>query len=115
VTRESRYIEPADGVLTVFTDGSSLPGRRGGVGVKLVYVDPAGVTTEWDVPVTGVKSATNNEMELLAVITAMREIQANASPARSWLRPGGSTSIRARCTSSITSALRSGHGLGRSG
>ncbi len=80
MTRESRYIEPADGALTIFTDGSSLPGRRGGVGVKLVYVDSAGVTTEWDVPVTGVKSATNNEMELLAVITAMREIQGKRFP-----------------------------------
>ena len=49
MARDVRYIEPADGVLTVFTDGSSLPGRRGGVGIKLVYVDPAGVPTEWDI------------------------------------------------------------------
>jgi ribonuclease HI len=80
VAHDVRYIEPADGVLTVFTDGSSLPGRRGGVGIKLVYVSPAGVTSEWDVPVTGVRSATNNEMELLAVITAMKEIQGRRFP-----------------------------------
>jgi ribonuclease HI len=80
VARDVRYIEPVDGVLTVFTDGSSLSGRRGGVGIKLVYVDPAGVATEWDLPVAGVRSATNNEMELLAVITAMKEIQGKRFP-----------------------------------
>ena len=80
MARDVRYIEPADGVLTAFTDGSSLGGRRGGVGIKLVYVDPTGVPTEWDVPVAGVKSATNNEMELLAIITAMKEIQGKRFP-----------------------------------
>jgi ribonuclease HI len=80
MSRHVRYIEPADGVLTVFTDGSSLPGRKGGVGIKFVFVDEDGVSTEWAVPVTGVKSATNNAMELLAVITAMKEIQGKRFP-----------------------------------
>jgi ribonuclease HI len=80
MAHEVRYIEPADGALTVFTDGSSLPGRRGGVGIKFVSVNPTGVPTEWDVSVAGVRSATNNEMELLAVITAMKEIQGKRFP-----------------------------------
>jgi len=81
MARETRYIEPADGVLTVFTDGSSLPTpRRGGVGIKFVYTDPDGVATEWELQPPGVAGATNNEMELLAVITAMKEIQGRRFP-----------------------------------
>jgi ribonuclease HI len=82
VTKGVRYIEPADGVLTVFTDGSSLPTpRRGGMGIKFVYTDRQGVATEWEHQPQGVAGATNNEMELLAVTTAMREILGRRFPA----------------------------------
>jgi ribonuclease HI len=74
--RKTRHIEPAESVLTVFTDGSSLPSpRRGGIGIKFVYTDRDGLATEWELQPPGRAGATNNEMELLAVITALKEIQ----------------------------------------
>jgi ribonuclease HI len=67
---------PAEGALSVFVDGSSLSGpRRGGVGIRFVYIDRIGNETVWDSPEPGVQRGTNNQMELLAVITALKEIQ----------------------------------------
>jgi ribonuclease HI len=72
----THFIAPAEGALTVFTDGSSLPTpRRGGIGIRFVYCDRLGRETAWDLTELGVAGATNNQMELLAVITALRKMQ----------------------------------------
>jgi ribonuclease HI len=58
--------------LNVYTDGSSLPKpRRGGIGVRLVYVNEAGEEIIEDQELPGHEGATNNEMELLACIRGM--------------------------------------------
>jgi ribonuclease HI len=76
MSRKAFPVIPAEGALTVFADGSSLSGpRRGGVGIRFVYVHPDGNETVWDSLESGVERGTNNQMELLAVITALREIQ----------------------------------------
>jgi ribonuclease HI len=81
MARDVLYIEPADGVVTVFTDGSSLATpRRGGVGIKFVYTDLSGVATEWERQPLGVAGATNSKMELLGVIMAMKEIRGRHFP-----------------------------------
>jgi ribonuclease HI len=69
-------IVPDDETLTVFTDGSSLPSpRRGGIGIRFIYSGRDGTEISWDRSEVGVVGATNNQMELLAVVTAMRAIQ----------------------------------------
>lgn len=79
--KTKRVISPAEGALTVFTDGSSLPvPRRGGVGIRFVYCDPVGNETAWDMSELGFPGATNNQMELLAVTIALREIQSRRFP-----------------------------------
>jgi ribonuclease HI len=73
---KSLFIVPDEETLTVFTDGSSLPRpRRGGIGIRFIYSDRDGNEISWDTNEVGVVGATNNQMELLAVITAMRAIQ----------------------------------------
>jgi ribonuclease HI len=80
--KTTHVIVPADGSVTVFTDGSSLPApRRGGIAVRFVYTDALGHETAWDMSELGFPGATNNQMELLAVITALREIQSRRFPA----------------------------------
>lgn len=61
--------------LNIYTDGSSLQRpRRGGVGVRYIVINDAG-DEEWqEVCPPGYKDATNNEMELLAPILALRGI-----------------------------------------
>jgi ribonuclease HI len=76
MSRNAFPVVPAEGALSVFADGSSLSGpRRGGVGIRFVYVDRDGNETVWDSLESGVQRGTNNQMELLAVITALKEIQ----------------------------------------
>jgi ribonuclease HI len=76
VSRNAFQVIPAEGALSVFVDGSSLSGpRRGGVGIRFVYVDRIGNETVWDSQEPGVQRGTNNQMELLAVISALKEIQ----------------------------------------
>ncbi len=76
MSRDAFPVVPAEGALSVFADGSSLSGpRRGGVGIRFVYVDRDGNETVWDSLESGVQRGTNNQMELLAVITALKEIQ----------------------------------------
>lgn len=61
--------------LNIYTDGSSLQRpRRGGVGIRYIIINDAG-DEEWqdDCPF-GYKEATNNEMELMAAILALRGI-----------------------------------------
>ncbi len=61
--------------LNIFTDGSSYQKpRRGGIGIKLVYVDHNGKEEIEDIPVFySFKGATNNQMELQACLTALDE------------------------------------------
>lgn len=67
---------PDEGALSIFVDGSSLSGpRRGGIGIRFVYVNELGEETVWDSPQTGVERGTVGQMELLAVITALQEVQ----------------------------------------
>src|SRR4051812_41533854 len=74
-------IYPDENALTVFTDGSSLPApRRGGVGVHFVHTDAVGNESYFDLDEIGYAGATNNQMELQAVITALRTINAGRLP-----------------------------------
>lgn len=64
-----------DNALNIYTDGSMLPSpRTGGVGIVFVVIDGAGdpqIVRQFDRP--GYAQATNNEMELEAVIMGLRE------------------------------------------
>lgn len=74
-------IYPDESALTVFTDGSSLPApRRGGIGVHFVQTDSVGNERYFDLDVSGYAGATNNQMELQAVITALGTINAGRLP-----------------------------------
>lgn len=76
------YIVLAEGALTVFTDGASLPSpRRGGIGIRFVRTDDVGNEETWDFLDPGYEGATNNQMELQAVITALRLIEDRRIPA----------------------------------
>ncbi len=80
--RNTNYIVPAEGALTVFTDGACLPSpRRGGIGIRFVHSDQLGNETVWDLEEPGYVGATNNQMELQAVITAMKAIEDRRVPA----------------------------------
>jgi ribonuclease HI len=75
-------IVPDENALTVFTDGSSLPApRRGGVGVHFVHTDALGNETYHDLAEPGYGGASNNQMELQAVITALHTIDSGRLPA----------------------------------
>jgi ribonuclease HI len=76
-------IVPDEDALTVFTDGSSLPApRRGGIGVHFVHTDSVGHETYHDLAEPGYAGASNNQMELQAVITALRTIDSGRLPAK---------------------------------
>src|SRR6266545_3626611 len=80
--RNTNYIVPAEGALTVFTDGACLPSpRRGGIGIRFVHSDQLGNETVWDLEEPGYVGATNNQMELQTVITAMKAIEDRRVPA----------------------------------
>lgn len=67
--------------VNVFTDGSSLPSpRRGGTGICVVTVDEAGDEVIDQIQPQGFKGATNQEMELMACIQALRELGGRYSP-----------------------------------
>lgn len=61
--------------LNIYTDGSSFPNpRRGGVGIRYIIINDSG-DEEWqDECPPGYKEGTNNEMELMAPILALRGI-----------------------------------------
>lgn len=71
--RESILI--SDTALNIYTDGSSQSSpRRGGIGYKYIYYDANGEEKiEYPSPRFGIKEATNNEMELYAVIEALKD------------------------------------------
>lgn len=62
--------------FNIYVDGSSRPSpRRGGIGVRFVTVNAAGDEVTEDIPLPGYPGATNNEMELQACITALKEVE----------------------------------------
>lgn len=59
--------------LNIYTDGSSKPHpRRGGVGIRYVYVNDEGAEVCENLPRLGYKGVTSNEMELSACIIALQ-------------------------------------------
>lgn len=67
--------------VNVFTDGSSLPSpRRGGTGICIVTVDEAGHEVIDHIQPLGYQGATNQQMELMACIQALRELRGKYSP-----------------------------------
>lgn len=89
ITPYSRYVrkKPPPVILdekavNIFTDGSSLPApRRGGVGIVIVVVDADGHEVVYDGgPVLGRPGGTNQEMELLACVEALRLVGGRHSP-----------------------------------
>jgi ribonuclease HI len=75
------YVVANDRALTVFTDGACLPGpRRGGVGIRFVHTDRLGNETVFDFEEPGFAGATNNQMELQAVITALQAVNQGRLP-----------------------------------
>lgn len=67
--------------VDVFTDGSSLPGpRRGGIGYRVVTVDDNGDEVIHDEQPPGYLSGTNQEMELMACVEALRLLSGRHSP-----------------------------------
>lgn len=62
--------------LYVYTDGSSLPKpRRGGIGIRYVYLNEKEEEFRIDGYEFGFSSATNNQMELKAVIEGLKGIR----------------------------------------
>ena len=63
--------------LNIYTDGSSLSNpRRGGMGIRYIIVDSGGDEVIRDETPMGYKQATNNEMELMACVIALRDVSA---------------------------------------
>ena len=71
-----------ENAVNIFTDGSSLPApRRGGVGIVIVVVGADGHEMVHDGgPVLGRPGGTNQEMELLACVEALRLVGGRRSP-----------------------------------
>jgi ribonuclease HI len=67
--------------LNIFTDGSSLSGpRRGGIGYRFVIVDGEGNEVSYDSRAFGFHDGTNQQMELMACVEALRELVSRYSP-----------------------------------
>ena len=64
-----------ENALNIYTDGSSYSKpRRGGYGIRIIYVDDQGKERIQDIPIfKSFAGATNNQMELLACVTAIEE------------------------------------------
>jgi ribonuclease HI len=62
--------------LNIYTDGSSYPKpRKGGVGMLFVFLSDNGVDEiEIEKDLLGYRGATNNQMELQAVVLALKEV-----------------------------------------
>ncbi len=62
-------------VINIYTDGSSRPTpRRGGVGIRYIYVNPEGEERTIDLPLPGYLGATSQEMEIQACVLALRHV-----------------------------------------
>jgi len=69
-----RNLMTVDGVLEIYTDGSSYQSPRvGGIGIRFVWIDSVGDDQIQDVQFAGYKNATSNQMELQACIVALKE------------------------------------------
>ena len=67
--------------LYIYTDGSSFQKpRRGGIAIRFVFLDENEVEQRVDIEPTGYKGATNNQMELMAVIEALKELSRHPIP-----------------------------------
>lgn len=78
---KSTVVVPDEHALSIFTDGSSYSGpRRGGLGYLLVWTGSDGhpLTEEYAPP--GYQQATNNQMELMACVEALRFANGRHSP-----------------------------------
>ena len=61
--------------LNIYTDGSSLnKPRTGGIGVRFLISREGEEDEIKDIPFVGFKHATNNQMELIACISALKEV-----------------------------------------
>lgn len=70
-----------DNAINVFTDGSMKERpRRGGVGYRFVTTGVDGREETWDSDLPGYMGATNNEMELQAVILALGHLTGRRPP-----------------------------------
>lgn len=75
-----------ENALNIYTDGSSLPHpRRGGMGVRFVWINEEGEEVVEDEEIVGHAQATNNEMELSACIQAL-ELAATHHKTHSFVR-----------------------------
>jgi ribonuclease HI len=62
--------------LYIYTDGSSFQKpRKGGMGIRYVYLDDIENEHSLDINIAGYYGATNNQMELKAVIESLRELK----------------------------------------
>jgi ribonuclease HI len=67
--------------VVVYTDGSMLPRpRRGGYAFRIVTMDGTGGEQIHDYAPDGVLGANNQEMELLAILTAIKTLHGKKSP-----------------------------------
>jgi ribonuclease HI len=63
----------AEDALNIYTDGSSFSKpRRGGVGIRFIFIDSTGEEVVEDFPISGTKGANSIEMELSACIQALK-------------------------------------------
>jgi ribonuclease HI len=74
--RRAEVPEPIDeGVLTIYTDGSMKPSpRRGGIGIRFVWLDANGEENVWDHSLPATLNATNNQMEIEAATEALKRV-----------------------------------------
>lgn len=64
---------PEENALNIYTDGSMLPGpRRGGAGLLFIAVDSQGNEEQHEEMLPGFAGATQNQMELEAVIQGLK-------------------------------------------
>src|SRR4051812_15543459 len=67
--------------INLFTDGSSLSNpRRGGIGYRFVTVTDDGDEVFIDSDEPGYEQGTNQQMELMACVVALRELSGRRSP-----------------------------------
>jgi ribonuclease HI len=80
--RRAEVPEPIDeGVLTIYTDGSMKPSpRRGGIGIRFVWLDADGAERVWDHALPATLNATNNQMEIEAATEALKRVTSRYAP-----------------------------------
>ena len=77
------FVNLNERAITIFTDGSMLPGpRRGGLAFRVVVHDALGEEITYDEQLPGYRDATNNQMELLAVVKAIQHVSGRYSPVK---------------------------------